>query len=116
MKAHLIAAGGVVSALAASACCVGPLLLVSLGVSGAWIGSLTALAPYQPVFLGGAILCLGIGFWLVYGRARRACPATAGTRLSRFVMGFLGVKGALWLGTALVTLAAAVDFGLPLFL
>lgn len=116
MKAHLIAAGGVVSALAASACCVGPLVLVSLGVSGAWIGGLTALAPYQPIFLAGAVLCLAVGFRLVYGRARRACPVAGGGRAARFLAAFLGVKAALWLGTALVALAAAVDYGLPLFL
>jgi mercuric ion transport protein len=115
MKTYLVAAGGVVSALAASACCIGPLVLVSLGVSGAWIGGLTALAPYQPIFLAGAILCLAAGFWLVYGRAHRACPATGG-RTGRFFAALLGVKGALWLGAALVALAAAVDYGLPLFL
>jgi hypothetical protein len=36
---------GILSAIGASICCVGPLLLLALGVSGAWIGSLTALEP-----------------------------------------------------------------------
>ncbi len=40
-------AGGV-AALLASACCLGPLVLVVLGFSGAWIGNLTALEPYRP--------------------------------------------------------------------
>ena len=47
----LVAAGGVVGAVAASSCCIVPLLLFSLGVSGAWIGNLTRLAPYQPIFI-----------------------------------------------------------------
>lgn len=33
--------------VAASACCTIPLALVSLGIGGAWIGSLTALEPYR---------------------------------------------------------------------
>ena len=48
-------AGGV-AALLASACCVGPLVLVVLGISGAWIGNLTALEPYKPIF---AVIALG---------------------------------------------------------
>src|SRR6476620_9184701 len=47
----LVAAGGILAAIAASSCCVVPLLLFSLGVSGAWIGNLTRLAPYQPIFV-----------------------------------------------------------------
>src|SRR5262245_16002083 len=46
---RLMAAGGLVGALAASSCCILPLLLFSLGVSGAWIGNLTRLAPYQRI-------------------------------------------------------------------
>jgi mercuric ion transport protein len=47
----LVAAGGVLGALAASSCCILPLVLFGLGVSGAWIGNLTRLAPYQPYFI-----------------------------------------------------------------
>ena len=48
-------AGGV-AALLASACCLGPLVLVVLGFSGAWIGNLTALEPYRPWFLAAALV------------------------------------------------------------
>ena len=47
----LVAAGGILGAIAASSCCIAPLVLFSLGISGAWIGNLTALAPYQPYFV-----------------------------------------------------------------
>ena len=50
-------AGGI-SALLASACCLGPLVLIMLGISGAWIGSLTLLEPYQPWFMGAAAIAL----------------------------------------------------------
>lgn len=52
-----LAAGGV-AAILASTCCLGPLILVLLGFSGAWIGNLTRLEPYRPYFLLGAIVAL----------------------------------------------------------
>jgi mercuric ion transport protein len=39
-----LATGGL-AAILASTCCLGPLVLVALGVSGAWIGNLTLLEP-----------------------------------------------------------------------
>ena len=46
------------AALLASTCCVGPLLLITLGFSGACISKLTALQPYQPIFIGAAAVAL----------------------------------------------------------
>jgi len=52
-----LAAGGL-AAILASACCLGPLVLLSLGIGGAWIANLTALQPYRPLFIGLALLAL----------------------------------------------------------
>jgi hypothetical protein len=41
----VFAALGLAGAFLASACCILPLALVTLGISGAWIGNLTALEP-----------------------------------------------------------------------
>jgi mercuric ion transport protein len=49
---------GGLSATLASTCCLGPLVLVTLGVSGAWISNLTLLEPYQPLFIGAAMVAL----------------------------------------------------------
>jgi len=49
---RLMAVGSLAGALAASSCCILPLVLFSLGVSGAWIGNFTRLAPYQPFHRG----------------------------------------------------------------
>ena len=49
---------GGIAAIFASACCLGPLILLLLGFSGAWIGNLTALEPYRPYFMGLAIFAL----------------------------------------------------------
>lgn len=55
-------AGGGFAAILASTCCLGPLVLVTLGFSGAWIGSLTLLEPYRPIFLGAALVLLAFVF------------------------------------------------------
>jgi hypothetical protein len=39
----LLAAGGIIGGILASSCCILPLVFFGLGVSGAWIGNLTAL-------------------------------------------------------------------------
>ena len=63
-KVGLFAAIG--AALAASACCVLPLALIGLGVSGAWIGTFTALEPYRPIFIGIALAALAYAGYQEY--------------------------------------------------
>jgi mercuric ion transport protein len=57
-RAALFAGG--LAALLASTCCLGPLVLVGVGVSGAWISNLAALEPYRPVFIAAALVALSI--------------------------------------------------------
>jgi mercuric ion transport protein len=49
---------GALAALLASTCCLGPLVLVLLGFCGAWIGNLTLLEPYHPLFLAAALVAM----------------------------------------------------------
>jgi mercuric ion transport protein len=49
---------GGLAAILASTCCLGPLVLVALGLSGAWIGNLTRLEPYRLFFIAGALVAL----------------------------------------------------------
>lgn len=53
---------GGLAAILASTCCLGPLLLVSIGFSGAWIGNLTALEPYRPFFIGASLIALALAW------------------------------------------------------
>jgi mercuric ion transport protein len=69
----LLAAAGLLGALAASSCCILPVALFGLGVSGAWISHLTQLAPYQPLFLATAFVCLSAGTWLVGRTSTKIC-------------------------------------------
>ncbi|WKW12847.1 mercuric ion transporter MerT [Pseudogemmatithrix spongiicola] len=66
-------AGGV-AALLASACCLGPLVLLMLGVSGAWIGNLTALEPFRPVFIGVALLAVYFAHRRIFPPAGECLP------------------------------------------
>ena len=59
------------AAVAASACCTIPLALVSLGIGGAWIGSLTALAPYRWIFVTLAVGALGYAGYNEWQLSRR---------------------------------------------
>jgi mercuric ion transport protein len=109
----LLTAGGVLGALAASSCCIVPLALFGLGVSGAWIGNLTQLAPYQPYFIAATAACLGGGYWLRYRSRKIACAddeVCARPLPDRIVtMGLI-------LATVLVIGALALDFLAPFFL
>jgi len=106
----LIAAGGVIGAILASSCCIAPLVLLTLGVSGAWMGNLTALAPYQFYFIAATLVFLGAGFWYVYWKPKKACEegsycaSPASDRV---------IKVALWFATALIVVALSFNFIVP---
>jgi mercuric ion transport protein len=70
---RLLSLGGIVAAIGAASCCVIPFLLFALGVSGAWIGNLTALEPYQPIFAAVALGFIGWGAWRLRRKAKMAC-------------------------------------------
>ncbi|MBU2587055.1 MAG: mercury transporter MerT [Alphaproteobacteria bacterium] len=111
-SAGWLATGSLIGAGLASACCIVPLLLVSLGISGAWISNLTALEPYKP-YVGAVTLALIVyGFWHVYFKSKDLCedgsycarPQSART-----------TKTVLWLGLAIVILALTIDWWAPWF-
>ena len=106
-----IAATGFAAGLLASSCCLVPLLLVSAGIGGAWMSRLTALAPYQPLFLGLAGVALGWGFWRSYYRPDcvegSACERPGVLRTTRVL---------LWLGAAIFLIVISINIFAPLFL
>jgi len=103
-------AGGV-AAILASTCCLGPLLLVALGFSGAWIGNLTLLEPYRPIFAGVGVLALFFAYRRIYRPAQACNPGD--------VCAIPGVKTTykiiFWTVAALVVVAIAFPYVLPLF-
>ncbi len=64
VKGSLLAS--VLAAIGASVCCVGPLVLLMLGIGGAWVANLTALEPLRPWFIAATLLFLGLAFRRLY--------------------------------------------------
>lgn len=105
-----LAAGGL-AAILASTCCLGPLVLVGLGFSGAWIGNLTALEPYRPLFIGTALVAMFFAWRRIF-RPMTACKpgevcAIAQVRTTYKLM--------FWIVAALVLVALGFPYVLPLF-
>lgn len=73
-KGSLIAS--VLAAIGASVCCVGPLMLLALGIGGTWVASLTLMEPYRPIFIGLTLLFLVLAFRKVYLMPQACAPAT----------------------------------------
>ena len=106
--------GGVLAGIGASACCVGPFLLLSLGIGGAWIGHLTALEQYRPIFIGLTILFLGLAFRKLYLLPQSCsgednCVADRTRRVQRilfwiFVPLSLGLVASPWIFAAFLSL------------
>lgn len=59
-------AGGIAAAIGAGLCCAGPLVLLLLGVSGSWIGNLTLLEPYRPIFILLVVALFSFAGWKIY--------------------------------------------------
>jgi mercuric ion transport protein len=105
------AAGGLLAGLLASSCCILPLALVSLGIGGAWMSYLTALEPYQPYFLGAAILSIGAGLWRAYRKPKACLPGSACARPAAARI----TKSVLWTGAGLVIAVTGVNLLAPFF-
>lgn len=107
MTGALAAGAGTIAALAASSCCILPLVLLGVGISGAWIGNLTRLAPYQPYFIAAAAVFLGIGWLMVYRASSDGC--TRNRSCGRMLPGKV-MKTALVCATVIVFAAWSFDY------
>jgi len=105
-----LAAGSLLGAFAASSCCILPVALFSLGISGAWIANFTQLAPYKPYFIVVTLAFLGAGYWLFHRASNTACAdgAACARPLPNRV-----VKTVLTAATVLVIAAFAFDYVAP---
>jgi len=85
---------GGLAAVLASTCCLGPLVLVALGLSGAWIGNLRLLEPYRPFFIGGALVALFFAGRPIFRRAQacesgQVCAVPRVRRVYKIVFGIV---------------------------
>ena len=103
--------GGAIAAIAASLCCIGPLVLVMLGVGGAWVGNLAVLEPFRPYFLGAALIALFFAGRRIF-RPAQACKPDDVCAVPQVRTAY---KAIFWLVAALVLLALVFPYILPLF-
>lgn len=94
--------GALLAALAASSCCLGPLVLAALGVGGA--GASAAVSAYRPYLLAGTAVLLGAGFYFTYRKPRVAPGDACGCERPRASR---AARIGLWVAAAIVLLVAA---------
>lgn len=109
VKSSMVAAA--LAAVGASACCAGPLILLSLGIGGAWIGNLTALEPYRPIFVA-----LVAAFMIMAWRRLYRAPACAPGDACAIPEVVARQRTIFWVVLAMVCLMAASPWFLPFFL
>jgi mercuric ion transport protein len=108
-KGSLVA--GVLAALGASVCCVGPLVLLALGIGGAWVGHLTAFEPFRPIFVGLTFLFLGLAFCRLYFIPQVCEPGVSCAEVHTIKR----QRAVFWFVSVLLLGLLAVPWVLPLF-
>ncbi|MGC8667560.1 MAG: mercuric transporter MerT family protein [Chthonomonadales bacterium] len=78
MKKVFVLAGAVLAAIAASSCCILPLILGAAGAGS--LGFASLLAPYRPYLTALTLALLGAGFYFAY-RPAKECAGSCTTRL-----------------------------------
>lgn len=66
--------GGVIAGIGASICCIGPLVLVALGLGGAAAGLIAFFTPLRPVFIALALLFLGFAAYRLFFMPKTCAP------------------------------------------
>jgi mercuric ion transport protein len=105
-----LVAGGL-AAILASICCLGPLVLIALGFSGAWIGNLIVLEPYRLIFIGAALVAMFFAYRRIF-RPAQACKPGEVCAIPQVRSTY---KFIFWVVTVLVVIALAFPYVLPLF-
>lgn len=110
-KEPVVLVGGGLAAVLASSCCFGPLILVTLGFSGAWIGNLSKLEPFRPWFIAAALIALVLSGRRIFRPATacvpgEVCALPAARRAYKLLFGVVA---------ALVVVAIGFPFLAPFF-
>lgn len=82
--------GAIVGAIVASLCCIGPLVLLALGISGAWISTFTQLEFLRPIGSVITLVFLMLAFWRLYLTPQRCsidkpCAKPGNLRVQRLI-------------------------------
>jgi len=111
----IIATGGLFGAIAASTCCVLPVILFALGISGAWISNLVSLARYKPFFIVISLVFVGTGFWMVYFKPNISIPKIQSTSCYR-PFSEKTIKIMLWFSVIIILIVFLIPYIAPFLL
>lgn len=104
--------GAVLAAIGASVCCVGPLLLLSMGIGGAWVSTLTSFASVRPIFITLTIIFTGLGYRKLYLLPQK-CDEDKQCALPKIAK---RQKISFWIGTTFILLLLAFPWYAPYFM
>jgi mercuric ion transport protein len=104
--------GAVLAAIGASVCCVGPLLLISLGIGGAWMSTLTSMETVRPFFLVLTLVFIGLGYRKLYlipdsCEEGEACASSEDKHKQRMIF---------WISSVLILMLLAFPWYAPFFM
>lgn len=104
--------GAILAAIGASVCCVGPLLLLSLGIGGAWMSTLTSMEAVRPFFFILTLIFIGLGFRKLY-LVPESCAESAVCALPDVKQ---KQRMIFWIGSGLIVLLLAFPWYAPYFM
>jgi len=127
-KPSWLGLGAVIAAIGASVCCVGPLLLLSLGIGGAWISTLTSMESVRPLFIMLTLIFIALGFRKLYltpsqceeDETSATAPCVALPPASMQSCAISGVQRRqrmlFWIGSAFILLLLSFPWFAPFFI
>src|ERR1700747_1615898 len=113
-KGFWLLLAGTLTAIGASACCVIPLMLLTLGIGGSWLSSLSLLEPYRPLFIGATLLLLSFSFHRIYLAPRVRDGSSSGGQHNGH-NGMKRLRLAFWITSTVASGLIALPWLIPLF-
>jgi len=110
-KSSMLALAGLAGVFA-SACCIGPLVLVSIGLGGVSAGIAAAFTPLRPVFIVIALAALAYAGWKIYRRPAEVCEPGAACAIPQSSRTY---KAVFWIVAAIVLLLLTFPYYIALF-
>ncbi len=105
MKDKAFIGASLVAGIAASLCCILPIVFALAGAG--IVGASAFFAAWRPYLLGTTFLLLGLGFYFAYGKPKHACePGSACEKPAAHKMGRIG----LWVAAVVVLIVAAFPY------
>jgi len=104
--------GAILAAIGASICCVAPLILLPLGIGGAWMSTLTSMETVRPFFLILTLVFIGLGYRKLYlipesCEEGKACALPDVKQKQRVIF---------WISSGLILLLLAFPWYAPYFI